>query len=344
MDVEAKPPWMGLRRVLGGKPRASPPRCLAVFSYMRSCLLRCILFLLPVLGHSQDTNEPLEPAVEWSLGFPQVVQAYARDPAAKSQFAVTALTEMALALSVEADLARSQLASPGSDPGLSRWVISVERYIDELLRLAQSIAIDTPIKLMTGPEGHLFLLLRGQSIVVSAPRMELQSSFEQRVVQQFCSQYPCERALERASGRAMVTRAGIGAPPRWSFSADGPSCNSDDGLVLEFESMANLTDKRELCLQLVGELRSIAAGIERLQADGVMVNWSRLAVHGIPGSEEHQLDVNAGGEALRLSLPTLAAHPELLQEVQPWLHARAAKQPHTLVLAVPEALLAPPQG
>lgn len=331
------------RKVISGEPRFHSPLVPGKQRTFPSnlALVLCLVFL-SALSRAQEAT--LEPSVEWSLGFPHVVQTYAHDPVAKSQFAVTALTEMAVALSVETDLARQQ-ASTLSDRGLTRWIVSVERYIDELLRLAQSVEIDTPVKLLTGPEGHLFLLLKGQSIMVSAPRMELQSSFEQRVVQQFCSQFPCERAMERNAATTGLNRVSVGAPPRWSFSADGPSCNSDDGLVLQFESMADLPAKREMCLQLVNELRSLASELAHLQGRGVLVNWAGLAVHSIPGSDEHQIDINTGGEALRLPLGALAANPGLLELVQPWLHARAANKPYTLVLAISEALVAEaPQG
>lgn len=272
---------------------------------------------------------------------PGIVLSFNSDPLARAEFAVAALSEMAVALSEETELARDQLQSLTEDRGLLRWISSVERYIDELLRLADDITVDTPVRLYANAEGNLFLLIDGQSIMVSAPRIELQPSFERRVMEQFCQQYSCQESMQPEAPGTAVT-AVAGAPPRWSFGEDlAASCLSDDGLVLQFASMKNLGPKREACLQVVGELRRIAEGMAQLKARGVAVDWNALVVRGIPASDDYQLDVNRHGDALTLPIPWCAVLPELLQQARPWLVARSNNRQYTLLLDDAEQLLAP---
>ena len=175
--------------------------------------------------------------------------------------------------------------------------------------------------------------------MVSAPRNELQSSFEQRIVAQFCLDYPCEDSAGNAGGPPTVS---AGAPPRWSFSDGvGPSCHTDDGLVLQFETMSSLGQKRQFCGQLVSELRVIARGIAREKARGVQIGWQHLAIHGIPGVDAYQLDLNQTGDSLQLAIPLSAAIPGLLAQLKPWLRARSENRQYTLVLQDAEGWYSP---
>ena len=269
----------------------------------------------------------------------------ADDSGARAQFAIVALSEMAFSLLAETELARQQLQStqlqstqlqstrfnsPQRLASLRRWIVYVERYIDELLRLSDSIDATTPVGLSAGPNGVLLLTVRGQSIMLGAPRIELQPSFEQRLSDQFCADYHCEKPVPVAS---VLPSASAATPPRWSFSEDaGPSCVTDDGLVLQFETMAGLGQKREFCLQLVAELRAIARAMARERDRGVVIDWQRLAVHGIPGRAQYQLDLNQSGDSLQLAIPHSAAIPGFLAQAQDWLRARSGSRQHTLVL------------
>lgn len=277
-----------------------------------------------------------------SLGVRGLAQSLVDDAPARADFAVLMLNEMALGLATEVELAQQQQLSQGRDPGLGRWVRAVQRYIDELLRLADSISGDTPIGLQEGADGVMLLRVRRQLIVLSAPRAELQSSFEQSIVEQFCRQYPCAESIRAAATTSLMAGVASGAPPRWSFSADaGPACVSDDGLALHFETMAMLQRKREVCLNLVSEWRSISAELLRQMLQGVLIEWGALAIHAIPGDDIHQLDLNQRGDSLRLPLAYSASVQGLFERLAPWLRQRASGGQVTLVIEDAEILLAP---
>jgi hypothetical protein len=251
-------------------------------------------------------------------------------PAAQGEFAIVALSEMALSLAAETDLARQQMQSSPQPGPLMRWVVAVERYIDELLRLSDVIDAGATTTIARGPDGLLSLRVGGQSVMLSAPRNELQSSFEQRIVAQFCLDYACHKSAGNAHGPAMVS---VGTPPRWSFG-DGvePSCHTDDGLALQFETMSSLGQKRQFCVALISELRAIARGIAREKARGVQIGWQHLAIYRIPGLDTYQLDLNRTGDSLQLAIPLSGAIPGLLAQVRPWLRARSENRQYTLVL------------
>jgi hypothetical protein len=314
-------PLMSLR----GKSYCLPLLLLGCFSIHSSRALEAIS--APALADQPSRIQ----AIALSLG---------DKPAAQGEFAVAALAEMALSLVAETDLARQQMQSLPQDGSLMRWIVAVERYIDELLRLSDVIDAGTPVSIAQGPDG-LLLRVRGRSVMVSAPRSELQSSFEQRIVAQYCADYSCEKSVGNSSVSPTVSAA---APPRWSFSEGvGPSCHTDDGLVLQFETLKSLGQKRQFCMQIVGELRAIARGIAWEKARGVQLGWEYLAIHGIPGVDAYQLDLNQTGDSLQLAIPRSAAIPGLLAELKPWLQARSNSRQFTLVLQNAEDWYSPAQ-
>ena len=306
---------------------------------MLRCFRRLLRTLLLLAGVASQHGSALESQAAGDFSSIELIAlSLADEPSARAEFARIALSEMAYSLLAETELARQQMQASQRQASLRRWIVYVERYVDELLRLVDSIDAATPIAIAAGPDGVLLLTLRRQSIMVSAPRMELQPSFEQQLVDRFCADYPCQKPASNIRAMPSVTAA---TPPRWSFSEGvGPSCVTDDGLVLQFETMTSLSQKREFCLQLVAELRVIASAIARERARGVVIDWRKLALHGIPGREQYQLDLNPSGDSLQLAVPRTAAIPGLLAQVQAWLRARSASRQYTLVLDNAEQIYA----
>ncbi len=267
----------------------------------------------------------------------QLALSLARQPEAKAAFAVDALTELAASLQSELALARQQARTLGDARSLQRWIASVESYTARMQSLANAIDIGTPVSLAVGRDKNLFIQVRGQSIMLSAPRRELQPALEQLVIDRFCSHHPCAESLR---SRATATQAGVAAAqPRWSFSdGEGPSCVSDDGIVLQFDNASRLGSKREFCQQLVSELRVIAFTLRQQQQQGMQVELDALKVFAIPTLAEHQLDINATGNSVQLILPVSYAMPQLLQRARPWIRARVEDRRATLELDDAEAL------
>ncbi len=298
----------------------------------RSCLLASAFCILG--GWCGDTTAVA--AGREADSIQQLAMSLAREPEAKAAFAVDALSELADSLRAEISLARQQAGSM-DDRSLRRWVASVESYTAQIQSLANSIDIGTPVSLAVGKDQSLFIAVRGRSIILSAPRRELQSSLEQMVIDRFCSHHPCDESLQ---SRATATQAGVAAAqPRWSFSdSGGPLCVSDDGIVLRFDNSTRLGPKRDFCQQLVSELRAIALELKRQRQLGVRVELDALTVYAIPSLAEHQLDINTAGDSVQLILPVSYAMPRLLQEARLWIRARAEDRRANLELDNAEAL------
>jgi hypothetical protein len=297
-------------------------------------LLLCGLSLCATLLPAQDAT-PTYP-------LSQLAEGIADGPAAlRADLAQIALTEMAAEYASEAGQARHEMQRRGKKAGLARWSSEVQKLADDYASLAVTITQATPIAISTGPEGSLFLHVAGQLVVVSIPRMNEQTAFEQRVVTRFCALNRCADLVDVPVTAARTTRRRARATTLWSFSQDaGPTCSSPDGLELMYRNTDDLGQKRETCARVVAELDTLATAIKTELAAGTRMDWQRLAIVTSADGDE-QVILNGTGHTLRLSLPTLAARQELLKRVRPWLAAKVNGTPYTLVITHAEPLMAP---
>jgi hypothetical protein len=250
----------------------------------------------------------------------------------QSDLARIALTELAAVYADEAKQARYEMRHRAKKPALRRWSVAVQKLADDYAALAESVTPSTPIQVSIGPEGSLYLQLDGKLVVVSSPRMNEQSAFEQRVVERFCNLNRCTDLLDATvlpvPAKTRITRAAT----LWSFSQNaGPTCISRDGLEFMFRNSDKLVQKREACARAVAELNILAAALAQETATGTRVDWGQLAVHAQVDGDE-QVVFNDSGYHLRLPLPTLAPRRELLKRVRPWLAAKVEGTPVTFVI------------
>ena len=254
----------------------------------------------------------------------------------QSAFIAIALTEMAIAYSVEADIARSQATQ---EPTLWNWARSVDRYSAGLVDLANGIDAATPLRVDLLADQQVQLLVAGKVILISAPRLQQEAAIEYLIVEQFCSRYPCERLLAGfAATAASLPSNDLG--PNWNFSdQSGPSCATSSGLALKFSDTRRLSEKRALCQQLTEELERLLAEVSRQRSQGVAVDWSRLAVAGTVPGQGQRIQLNRAGDSVLVAAPLLAAHPGLLRQLRPWLQARTGSRQFAMTVRDAETLL-----
>jgi hypothetical protein len=250
----------------------------------------------------------------------------------QSDLARIALTELAAVYADEAEQARYEMRHRAKKPASRRWSVAVQKLADDYAALAESVMPSTTIQVNIGPEGSLYLQLDGKMVVVSSPRMNEQSAFEQRVVERFCNLNRCADLLDTpvlpVPAKTRITRA----TTLWSFSQNaGPACISRDGLEFMFKNSDNLVQKRDTCARVVAELNILAAALAQEIATGTRVDWRQLAVHARVDGDE-QVIFDGTGHYLRLPLPTLAPRRALLKRVRPWLAAKATGTPVTFVI------------
>ena len=218
----------------------------------------------------------------------------------------------------------------------------MEDLARELAALAGALHDMTPVRVGLAPDNSVNLVVGNTPVELSGPRPQDQAALERRVIEHFCALNDCQRWIEAPPPRAGPP--GAAATPSWSFSeAAGPVCSSDDGLEFHFDTAKDLRRKREACARVITELRTLAAEIQRHKQRGLFVDWDALALHRLPGGDQHRVQLNRDGDAFQAYLPSLAAAPHLLVQLRPWLMARVNGLQQRLVIDNAEALL-PPVG
>jgi hypothetical protein len=247
------------------------------------------------------------------------------EPASRSLFARIALLEMAEVHLAEAGLARRQSAQGLQSERLQGWSRAVEAYAGQLLRLHDQVERGTPVLLLPALVAETGILVGERSVIISHPRRGQQQALEQAILQAFCGREDCVRLLSRevelVSGP--IPESPSSRPPSWSFTRSGPVCEQN-GLQIQFPAdggrgAGNLATHRSLCQQLFAELQLLVTELRRQLRQGVVPDWTALAVTPIPHRPEHSIRLNSAGDSLLLAVPLLQGTPGLLPRVLPWL-------------------------
>ncbi len=327
----------GRHRINGNRPRwRAGPGWRGAYLF----LLLCSLPPVPAVA-----RQP-EPAIPLTTATSQINRlAAALDDAPDSMradFAVAAIAEMVVDYNEEADRARREARSHARDHDLGRWAVAVDTYAAKLTAIANSVTPDTPVTVAIGAGNSISLDIDGTPVLVSSPRVREQSTFEQRVLNRFCSLYPCDDLIAEYRPAQAATIA-TDTETFWSFSQQaGPTCSTSDGLEFQFQDMTNIGEKRKACGRIVKELNALATALAWHLSNGSRIDWNRLAIHALPGEEDHQVELAGGGSTIRLPLPALAETPRLFELVRPWLAAKVGGQPsYRLVIINADELMAP---
>jgi hypothetical protein len=321
----------------GIRTLARAPGILARMPKPIPVLLLAGWLMLPALAGAQAE---IEPAPGYRLG--QLATRIANGPAPlQVDLARIALTELSEVYTQEADRAQQDSRHRSAAKNLYGWVAGVRRLAQDYATLANSVTEDTPIQLSIGPDHNLHLFVAGQLVVISTPRMNEQTAFEQRIVAQFCQLNRCEGLVEEPARFVAAERSSPAA--RWEFGdRTGPSCKNGAGLAFQFANMINLADKRAACDSAMDELHRLAMAIARETASGIRVDWGAVAIYNRPEPDQQKVVLNGNGDVVQLSLPFLAEHTQLFNLVRPWLSANIQGEHYSLVVINAGWLLASP--
>lgn len=254
----------------------------------------------------------------------------------RRDFAWLAMTEMASMYKEEANRARLEARHTARAGDAARWAAAVVDYAAKMKAMADSITAATPIEIIIGANRSITLYVDGEPVIVTGAISGQQDDYEQRVMEQFCVLYLCERLLADfdlpVPETAAITKKRSTTAAYWSFSQyAGPVCMTDDGLEFQFREMSGMKQKRAACSRVVAELYDLVYALARKRDQGSMVDWRALQISPIAGSEEHRVMLNTSAE-IRLSLPGLAASKDLLRIVRPWVAARVNGEEFHLVV------------
>lgn len=260
----------------------------------------------------------------------------------RADFAMAAITEMVAGYNEEALRARREARGRAGSRDLGRWSLAVDAYAAKLTMIADRVHADTPIGITIGADNIIILDIDGRPVLLSSPRVREQSAFEERVLERFCYQHPCEELIAGYQP-PQVAEATRDPEIVWTFSQQaGPTCSTSDGLEFQFRTMQDIGEKRAICANIVRELNLLATTLAWHIANGARIDWNRLVILGSPGEAEQQIELGTGGETLRLPLPSLIETPRLFELVRPWVAAKANGQPqYRLVVLNADELMAP---
>jgi hypothetical protein len=314
---------------------------------LRGVVRQCGRWLLPALLSCLLANAVL--ARESTAGLPAAIPDFKRLALAigkqtdtmRADFAVTAITELALAHTGEADRARREAPHNRHDNDLLRWARTVDAYAAELSAIAASITPATPIDIGISHEDVVYLNVAGRLVMLGNPRVSEQLAYEERVTERFCELHRCEGLVRefRPPRRVSSSRT---RTPHWSFSQQsGPACNTEGGLVFQFRDTTDLRLKRDACARIAAELDTLTAVIRQHLAQGTRIEWDRLAIRALPGEELQLLELNGDGAVFRVAAPGLAAATKLFTLVRPWLTARVKGNSYRMVVVNADRLMAP---
>lgn len=263
--------------------------------------------------------------------------------ALRADLARIVLSEMAAAYAAEATHARREIQRGSADPDLRRWAAAVDGVARELAALAETVTDSTSIRATLNRDNSVTLLVDGRPVEVNGPRIDDQAGLERRVIERFCNLHPCDTFIARPPDKEPPALA-AGTAPHWSFGgATGPLCSTSDGLEFRFRNSDDLRRKREACSRVVGELQRLIAEIQHYKANGPLLDWDALAIHTLPAGDQQRVELSKAGDSIQAHLPALAAAPDLLTLLRPWLVAKVNGLAPPQVVIDAETLL-PPLG
>lgn len=292
------------------------------------CILLLVLLAASVCRAQPQSAAPADEPVSRFLRTVHLLQL--TPPDTQSDFARTALAQLAEVYMAEADLARHQASSKPGRSKLIGWSRAVDRYANRLLLSMEDIKQGSPATLSRNSMGIVSVSVADRMVILSHPRVDQQAAYEQRVLREFCTRHDCQALTVTLQAQEPIPLSSSLIEPQWTFTETGMVC-SHDGIALVFGDVSDLAASRSLCGQLLQEGSALAIEIAWQQRHGVDIDWRVLKILPIPGSTQHRVHLNFAGDSILETLPLLNGSPGLLRDIEPWLKTRFADGPRTSV-------------
>lgn len=269
---------------------------------------------------------PVALNIEGQSRFQRTVQ-YLQDapPEVRGDFAAIALTSLAEAYIAEARLAREEARTAGRDANLRSWSVAVDYYARQMPLLLEDIELGLPVRLTLGGEKSLAIAVADRILILSHPRLNQQSAFEQEILVEFCSRHDCKQFTPGNAELEPIPVSAVQVRPDWTFTAQGRIC-SYKGIKVLFKNEHDLANSRLICEQFLQEVMTLANEFAWQQRHAVPIEWDKLDIQSAPRRPEHILRLNSAGDSVLVTVPVLYGSPGLLEDVVPWLQLRLSSQ------------------
>ncbi len=294
-----------------------PSSCAGVFLRCGFCLLIAVVLYHLSLGKSVAAADlPGLPSDQRHLriqlrpsAFAQLArQVSAAGEAQQREFAGIALDILLNAFQREVQVAQQERPRESEErQKLASWRRGTQAMVWRLQALRADLDAGGSLAIHVDSRFQVMILVNGDAVLVSGPRIEIEPEIERHVVERYCEANDCSvlEAGGQAAGSEMVPPGGRAA--LWVFQQDGgPSYQIGDWVQCRFGSLAQRDAKEAVCRRLLDELLLFDSALRQANAQGHRVEWDRLA-GSLPAEQgESQVVLNADGAFVRLPLPLMA--------------------------------------
>jgi len=258
------------------------------------------------------------------------------DPSEQARFAVIAIEIMVASFMDE--LERADVEARGNRQDDLSWKIGTRRYIEHLRSIAASIQRGSALRIIKEPHTATRLVIEGEQVMLSAPRLEDQAVFERNIAENVCRYAECIGRGATIEGR--VAERSSRLESGWEFGRKAPpTYSSSDGLQCIFRDRRHLKLKKDACLSLVYELRLLAEAFLALDAHGKRIEWRALRIDHVGAGKEQKVTYSSNGSFVRMHLPRLLRAEALWREAIPWIKANLQGKVSQHVITLPDQLV-----
>lgn len=232
-------------------------------------------------------------------------------------------------------------AARGSAQAERSWVAATRGYVTSLRGLRARASAGAPVRFARDAQGTLRVLVGAGNeaqFMVAAPRPHERGALVRAVIARFCAATGCAkggpsatRPRPRLAETPSSRHGSASMPARGRAVRLGPG----DGLRCPGPAARHARLAARACGPLLAELRALARAL-RPHADAV--DWHALGAPQ-PDGDAHRVRYDAAGRSVRVSAPTLAAAPEVLDAAAGWMRAVLAGKVADHVLTPPSRLV-----
>ncbi len=258
------------------------------------------------------------------------------DLGAKSRFAEVAIEIMVDAYMNEIEHPNAIIgAQPSFDPS---WRSGTLRYIERLQAIANSIRPGSVVHVINEPPSAIRLVIDGQQVMLSAPRLEDQVVFERSIAETVCRFSDCRKRAATIEDRVAERTSRLDGA--WEFGRKTPpTYASSDGLQCVFDDRRHLKLKKDACLDLVHELRLLVEAFAALDAHHKPIDWRAIRIDQVAAGREQKLTYNANGNFVRMFLPRLSRAESVWRGAIPWVKANLRGRTSQHVITLPDQIV-----
>ena len=258
------------------------------------------------------------------------------DPIEQARFAEIAIELMVAAFSAELERLREDAGANGHD--YSSWDLGTLQYVERLRNIAASLDPGSRLRIIKAPHSPIRLVIGSEQLMLSAPRLEDQATFERDIAEHVCRFSNCSRrgatVEERVEERTAMLDSG------WVFGRSArPTYSSSDGLKCTFADRRHLKLKKEACLGLVHELRLLAEAFAALDVHRKLIDWPYLRIEHLGAGKAQKVIYNSMGDFMRMRLPRLLRTEAVWRGAIPWMKANLHGKVSHYVINLPDQLV-----